>query len=120
MDKLLALAAFLASLIGCDGGRDTVVHRIAGPAGDLLLSRASVQAGSARFDCVQSASGACHYLVLPPGCVVARTCADRSRRFEVAAGQSRQLIGLHAFRVCVAGDARLASAPCSAGDALGD
>lgn len=120
MDKLLALLAFLASLAGCDGGRDTVVHRVAGPAGDVLLSRATVQAGSARFDCVESASGACHYLVLPHGCVVAETCTARSQRFDVAAGQTRQVTGLRAFRVCVSQDTGLASASCSAGDALGD
>ncbi|AXK72792.1 hypothetical protein DWG18_11220 [Lysobacter sp. TY2-98] len=57
MDKLFALFAFLASLIGCDGGRDTVVHRIVGTGADVLFSRATVQDGVARFDCVRSASG---------------------------------------------------------------
>lgn len=117
MDKLFALFAFLASLIGCDGGRDTVVHRIVGSGADVLFSRATVQDGVARFDCVRSASGTCHYLVLPRGCDVGQACATDADRYDVAAGDSRQVTGLHSFRVCVSpsnGDAS-----CSASDTLG-
>lgn len=119
MDKLLALFAFLASLIGCDGAGDTVVHRIAGAGADVLLSRASVQDGVARFECVRSASGACHYLVLPQGCATSRDCATRVRRYDVPAGHARQVAGLHAFRLCV-DVARRGDAACSASDSLGD
>ena len=101
MDKLLALFAFLASLVGCDGGRDTVVNRIADAGTDVLLSRATVQDGVARFECVRSASGACHYILLPSRCAPESSCAACARRFDVAAGNARQVAGLHAFRLCV-------------------
>lgn len=118
MDKLLALFAFLASLIGFDGGRDTVVHRVVGAGSEVLLSRASVQDGVARFDCVRSSSGTCHYLVLPRGCPVEDDCASRTRRYDIAAGGSRQVAGLHAFRLCVS--ATVGNASCTESDSLGD
>jgi hypothetical protein len=118
MDKFFALFAFLASLIGCDGGRDTVVHRIAGAGSDVLFSRATVQDGVARFDCVRSASGTCHYLVLPHGCMTGQPCASHADRYDVAAGDSRQVTGLHAFRLCVS--TMSGDAACSASDSLGD
>lgn len=118
MDKLFALFAFLAALAGCDGGRDTLVHRIAGAGQDVLFSRASVQDGVARFECVRSASGTCHYTVLPPGCAPAAPCATGARRYDVVAGQARQVAGLHAFRLCV--DVGRVTATCSASDTLGE
>ncbi|MGY4515075.1 hypothetical protein [Lysobacter sp. HA18] len=118
MDKLFALLAFVASLLGWNGGRDTVVHRIVGSGADALFSRASVQDGVARFDCVRSASGACHYLVLPSGCAAEQDCTTRVRRYDVAAGESRQVTGLHSFRLCVSGAA--VGTACSASDSLGN
>ncbi|GAB1596884.1 hypothetical protein [Lysobacter claricitrinus] len=119
MDKLLALFAFIASLAGWDGHRDTVVHRIVGAGADVMFSRATVQDGVARFDCVRSASGTCHYLVLPRGCPNEADCATRVRRYDVASGESRQVTGLHAFRLCVSASAN-GTPPCSASDTLGN
>lgn len=118
MDKLFALFAFLASLAGCNGGRDAVVHRIASAGTDVLLSRASVQDGVARFECVRSASGTCHYLVLPRGCS-GGACATEGRRYDVGVGSARQVTGLHAFRVCV-DIATPGTAACGSADTLGE
>ena len=119
MDKLLALFALLSSLLGCDGGRDTVVHRVTDAGVDLLLSRATIEDGSTRFDCVRSASGACHYVVLPTGCAAPERCPAASRRFDLAAGGSRRIAGLQAFRLCVGGGARIDASQCTASDRLG-
>ena len=110
MDKLFALLAFLASLAGCEGARDTLVHRVVDDGTDLLFSRAAVQDGVARLECVRSASGTCHYLLLPRVCATAPACRHDARRFVVAQGESRQVTGLTAFRLCVSGDGRDAPA----------
>lgn len=108
MDKLFALLAFLASLVGCDGARDTIVHRVVSDGTDLLFSRASVQDGVTRLDCVRSASGRCHYLVLPRDCTSISACDGDARRFVVPQGDTRQVTGLTAFRLCVESDDRVA------------
>ena len=108
MDKLFALLTFLASLLGCDGARDTIVHRVVSDGSDLLFSRASVQDGVARLDCVRSDSGRCHYLVLPRDCTSMAACGNDARHFVVAQGESRQVAGLTSFRLCVGSDDRAA------------
>lgn len=118
MDKLFAILAFLASLAGCDPGRDTIVHRVVDDGRALLWSRATVEAGVARFECIRSASGECHYLVLPRHC--ARDARCEGRRYDVAAGQARQVAGLNAFRLCVSGEATVAPTQCTASDGLGE
>ena len=118
MDKLFVLLSLLGALFGCDGGRDEVVHRIVVSGHDVLLSRASVREGEARLDCLRSASGACHYTVLPQGCPGEAACAGRVGRYDVRAGASRQLKGVDGMRLCVT--ARAGEAPqCTANDRLG-
>lgn len=113
MDTLLALLAFLASLFGYGDRHDTVVHRITDGGVDRLLSRATLLEGSARFECLRSASGTCHYLVLPPRCLAPERCAERGRRFDVAAGASRQVAALSAFRLCVDGRLPIDARQCT-------
>ncbi|TZF86692.1 hypothetical protein [Cognatilysobacter lacus] len=117
MDTLFAVFAFLASLAGFHSGRDTVVHRVVTNGVYLLASRATVEAGVARFECMRSASGRCHYLVLPHDCSDSKACTGR--RYDVAVGDVRQVAGLHAFRLCVSGDAS-APAQCASSDGLAD
>ena len=118
MDKLFVLLSLLGALFGCDGGRDEVVHRIVVSGHDVLLSRASVRDGEARLDCLRSASGTCHYTVLPHGCTSEATCAGQVGRYDVRAGASRKLQGVDGMRLCVT--ARADEAPqCSATDRLG-
>lgn len=111
MDKFTALLYFMLSLLGFDTGGDTLVHRTSVDGADTLHSRTTVQAGVARFECLRSASGRCHYLVLPRDCTpdsASRTtagCASRPvERFALDNGDSRQIAGLQNFRLCVSTD----------------
>jgi hypothetical protein len=101
--KFSALLYFVLSLFGCDVGRSTFVDRIGDDGVHALYSRATVEAGVARFECLRSASGHCYYTVLPRDCDAGRRgCSDEPlRRFAVANGDSRQIVGLHDFRLCV-------------------
>jgi hypothetical protein len=108
MDKITALLYFVLSLLGLDSGRNTLVHRTNIDGADTLHSRTTVQAGVARFECLRSASGRCHYLVLPRDCTStpaserAAGCTARPvERFALDDGDSRQIAGLQNFRLCV-------------------
>jgi hypothetical protein len=101
MDKLIVLVALLGALFGCNGGRDEVVHRVVVSGKDVLLSRASLQRDQARLDCLRSASGACHYTLLPRGCASPRACPGKDARYDVAEGASRRIGRVHDARLCV-------------------
>jgi hypothetical protein len=128
MSKIAALCYFVLSLYGCDIGTQNYVNRTTADGREALHSRATVQAGVARFECVRSASGRCHYAVFdrddcvaapregraaPAGCV-----AEPVERFALAAGDSRHVPGLTGFRLCVGTDAAGARADCTAGEAV--
>ncbi|MGY0558525.1 hypothetical protein [Lysobacter sp. A421] len=112
--KFMALVYFVLSLFGCDIGGSTYVTRATVDGTDTLYSQATTQAGVARFECLRSASGACHYTVFPRECPPAsgptspqlERCESKPiERFTVAKGESRQIAGLQGFRLCVsAGD----------------
>jgi hypothetical protein len=127
MDTLLSILFFLLSLVGVDVGGTTYVTRTTSDGATTLESRAEVKSGVARFECVRSATGQCHYTVLPPECAgpsrlapwPAHRCPrDAMKRFAVDAGASHSVAGLARFRLCVQGDA---DAPCKDGtDAAGE
>lgn len=119
--KLLALFYFALSLFGCDIGRSTFVDRISADGVDSLYSKATVEAGFARFECLRSASGQCYYTLFPREC--AKTpdangqhdtrCLSRPvERFAVANGESRLFPGLRNFRVCVSADGKALGVDC--------
>lgn len=104
--KLPALLYFVLSLFGCDVGRSTFVDRISVDGAHALYSRATVEAGVARFECLRSATGHCYYTVFPRDCGAGSAkggaCNEPPlQRFAVANGDSRQIAGLHDFRLCV-------------------
>ena len=107
MDKLFALLQFVLALFGIEAGGHTLVDRVHVDGQDLLYSKVHVADGMARFDCVQSSSGRCHYTVLPPGCIAPAPAATPAclrhplRRFTVDRGESRQVAGLIHFQLCV-------------------
>lgn len=125
---MIALLYFLLSLLGFDVGGSSLEHRSTHAGDDVLLSRAHVQAGVARFECVRSDSGECHYLVLPRDCV-ATTSSDADAggpcagtpiaRFALAQGESHQMAGLQHFRLCVAVDADPVEPACQSTPAGG-
>lgn len=120
MDKLFALCCFVLSLFGFDVGGATFVHRISADGGDVLYSKAQVQAGVGRFECLRSESGQCHYTVYPRDCAPvpaasaqATGChAASAQRFVIARGDSRQVSGLHDIRVCVSTDGGMRGQDC--------
>lgn len=93
MDRWIALGTFIAALAGCEPQRETLVHRNVDNGVEKLHARAAVEAGVARFECVQSASGECRW-VLHAGAM--------PREVRVAAGDSRQIAVIARARVCVA------------------
>ncbi len=118
MNRLIALCSFVLSLYGCEIGGQEAVQRTTVDGHDTLHSRVLARPGVTRFDCLRSASGACHYVVLPaactghaahPGAVDAGdametadcSAAPAARRFTLRDGQTRREAGLRAFGVCV-------------------
>jgi len=115
VNRLIALFYFVLSLVGVDVGGSSFEHRATAHGADVLLSRAHVQAGVARFECVQSASGECHYMVLPKACesAAAADCSPQPiARFTLAQGESHQVSGLQRFRLCVGPDADPSGEEC--------
>jgi hypothetical protein len=117
MERFLALAAFLLSLLGCEPQRSVFESHAVDGGRDLLHARASIESGVARFECLESATGLCYWSVFPAGCdgssgplPVAPCASAPSRRFALATDDSRQVTGLSTARVCVAGDAAAAPA----------
>jgi hypothetical protein len=122
MNKLIALLYFLLSLVGLDVGGTTLEHRVDTNGAEVLHSRAHVQAGVARFECISSRSGQCHYLVLPRECtptpdavVPGGDCmSEPLASFVVPHGDSHQVTGLHAFRLCVSSGEQPSADHCDA------
>ncbi|MGY1426380.1 hypothetical protein [Lysobacter sp. A289] len=111
--KFMALVYFVLSLFGCDIGSSTYVTRTTVDGADILYSQTTTQSGVSRFECLRSASGACHYTVFPRECSSAsqptnpqlERCESKPiERFTVAKGESRQIAGLQGFRLCVSAE----------------
>ncbi|QOY62979.1 hypothetical protein INQ40_01360 [Lysobacter sp. H21R4] len=123
--KLLALIYFVLSLFGLDiGGSRYVTRTTTMDGADTLYSQAEARAGVARFECLRSASGACHYTVYPRNCaplsgsgLALRWGPCKSapvQRFTVSSGGSRQISGLAGFDLCVSaadGSPEMCNAP---------
>lgn len=129
MNTLIALIYFVLSLYGVDIGGSTMVHRSYVDGADTLYSRVVAHPGLARFDCLRSASGQCHYTLVPRGCeaparLLPATPVELCRpapvaRFAVAPGDSRKVAGLQRFHVCVStGDGTPAPRDCIAAESI--
>lgn len=113
MTKLIALLQFLLALSGCSLGGMNYSNHISEGQRNVLTSKARAQDGVARFECRSSASGWCHYTLYPEACSGAKDCALAPlQKFTVASGDSRQLAGLSAFRLCVATDDAVLGPDC--------
>ena len=102
MSKLIALLQFLLALAGVDVGGSDYSNRISNGGHDVLNVRTHVQHGVARFECLASDSGWCHYTLYPDACTDTGCTSAPIQRFSVARGQSRQIAGLTGFHPCVA------------------
>lgn len=112
MSKFIALLHFLLALSGCSIGGTSFTNRIDSDQ-VRLTSKAHVQDGVARFNCVESSSGACHYTLYPEACAGKADCQLAPlQRFSVARGESHQVAGLIDFRPCVATTPAALAADC--------
>ena len=112
MSKFIALLQFLLALSGCSVGGTTYSNRIDSDR-EQLTSKARVQDGVARFDCVESSTGSCHYTLYPEACSGKADCQLAPlQRFIVARGESHQVAGLIDFRPCVATSNAAMGADC--------
>lgn len=122
MNLLLAMLMLPLSLLGCDSG-STHVHRIFRIDDDVMLySKISITSGDARFECVRTQTGWCHYTLTRPACDGAPDRASSgdacrpqpSQRFALARGNSRVLTiaGIAPARVCIGSRADDASPEC--------
>jgi hypothetical protein len=124
MHYLMALICFVLALLGIDGhGSHTIVTHSTVDGIDVLYSRARVVADVVDVTCVRSASGQCHYRLLPRDCMspqpqatTASTCRpDPAQRFTLAAGARRELAGLTGgLALCVGQDGSASHADCEA------
>jgi hypothetical protein len=123
MNTFLAIVYLLLSLLGLEAGSRSFVDRNARDGATILESRAEARPGLARFECVRSASGRCHYTVLPARCVrgwgppwpVGRCPVQPLESFSLAAGEVRHVAGLARFELCVDGDASACAATPATG-----
>lgn len=114
MRNLVAMTYFLLALVGCDGwGDDTIVMR-SGVNGEYVIhSKTRVATNVAKFECIESASGNCHFLLFRGDCKVPGnprdTCMDQPfEQFVLAVGTTREIVGLPSgFRQCVSQVAKL-------------
>jgi hypothetical protein len=122
METLIAVLCFVLSLAGYDPGATHFIERSTRDGVDLLDSRIDVRPGIARFRCVRSASGACHYTLFPRDCRgrgTSSTGADVDcqahplRRFAVIAGDEREFSGLPRFQPCVAPQPDVPAVQCA-------
>jgi hypothetical protein len=118
MRNLIASVYFLLSLFGCDGGGITLVTRATVDGVDTIYSETRVTADIARFECIRSASGRCHYTLFPRECTSAPAqdaskCAARAtEQFALVAGNHREVVGLPPFALCVSHQANLLTPDC--------
>jgi hypothetical protein len=109
----LLLSPLLLILSACGVGGTSYSNRIGSNGHDVLYSKAHVKDGVARFECKASDSGSCHYTLYPDACAGKADCTLAPlQRFSVARGETRQVAGLDAFRVCVGIDAAALGPDC--------
>lgn len=109
MRIITSLMSCLMALAGCDE-KPSVTHitRVSGDAG-AMFSKATQVEGVATFQCFESDSGRCHYLIYTercPGVAAGEHSANCEREtlehFALAAGERREVHGLpENFRLCV-------------------
>lgn len=102
MRNLIAAVYFLLGLFGCQIGSTTTVTRSVIDGVDVIHSRTRTMAGIARFECIASSSGECHYTLFPSRCASSQDgCTRPVERFVMSTGETREVVGLPTFRACV-------------------
>lgn len=106
MHTLIAAIYFLLALFGFGSSGTTIITRSTIDGTDAIYSRTRFEAGVAHFECIASASGACHYTLFPRRCAsLDRDCGDQPMdRLVIPAGSKRDVVGLREFDACVTQD----------------
>lgn len=141
MRLLVSLVSFLLTLIGCNPQAGVTTVSIASVDGvGVNSTKSRISLDHARFECLKSVSGQCHYVVYVSSCGDAESastaaidgglpagrdgdasigagsgdCATRTlQQFTLAAGQVRELDGMPAdVRHCVDHEAMPAAPGC--------
>ena len=124
MRILVSLLSFVFTLLGCNpqSGTTTVTFSSVDGVG-INSTKSRIGDGDARFECLKSATGNCHYLVFVETCAAAKisaadtACTTRVlERFTLVAGKVKELHDLPAgVRHCVDHDAMPTAPDCSKG-----
>lgn len=125
MHLLISFVSFLLTLAGWHPQPGVTTLSVSSVDGVQVNStKAVVNGGDARFECLASASGRCHYVVFAGACgssagegVRDRTCATAVvDRFVLRAGQSREVRALPGrIRYCMDHEAMPAGPGCTQG-----
>jgi len=120
MRNVLAMVYFLLALVGCnEWGGTTTVTRSSDDGADVLYSKTRVMAGVARFECITSVSGRCHYVLFPRDCASPAAPADACtaqavEHFTMAVGATREIVGLPSgFGLCVSHEDKPVTPGCA-------
>ena len=113
MRNVLALLYYLLAVAGCSGGQITDM-RSETDGHDIVHGRIELRAGVAKFECLASSTGQCHFGVFDPSCAdPAASCDKPPERFALAQGASREIVGLPpGFRPCVSAEGEAARPDC--------
>ena len=106
MRNLIAALYFLLAMFGWDIGGTIIVNRSSIDGVDQIHSRIRVREAVTRFECIASASGECHYTLFPSKCASAEGNCDAlpAEHFAMAAGATREVVGMPDFHPCVTQD----------------
>lgn len=106
MRNLIAAVYFFLAMFGWDIGGTTIINHTVTDGLDRIHSRIRIQSAVTRFECVASASGECHHTLFPRQCASATGDCNAlpAERFAMAAGSSREVVGMPGFNACVALD----------------
>lgn len=112
--RLVALFAFVTSMLGCDHPHRSFTQRTTANGVDLLDSQVEILASRAHFDCRTALGGSCHYTVFAKGCDGQGACRQAQlRQLVVAAGAEQEVTDLPAtVQVCVRADSTAVNARC--------
>lgn len=112
--RLVALFAFVASMLGCDHPHRSFTQRSTADGVDVLDSQVEILASRAHFDCRTAVGGSCHYTVFARDCDGQGACRQPPlRQLTVAAGTEEDVTDLPATaQVCVRTDTIAVDARC--------
>ncbi len=126
MRILISLISFLLTLVGFNPQAGTTTLTFSSIDGvGINSSKARIADGDARFECLQSASGSCHYVVFLSNCekgdTQARTAVGACtttvvQQFTLAAGNVKEFTRLPVgIKHCLSHDAMPVAPDCSQG-----